>query len=360
MNGWAVLRRRDIAVLVSVLTMAAALAAQCPVEIRKLTEAPVGSMNKTTFAAAIIGNPNVGHVGIYYQNQSDKDVLTVRFGLGYVNTMRELSYVEFVDTQEHRVKPGKSFGLLASTGNWNLGDQTKHVAWVEKVMFSDGTFWNDDGSKSCATASLQNAFIADGKMSPQQMLAFSQSGEGSMTVVSTYPTGAAVSVDGKTVGVTPLTFMLLRHGSTERIITLTLAGYKPQVEHRMPNGSMIVITSRLEPDQAATSEAKPAYNPALPAPPSTSQVLAPVSEPTKTATSAKVLVVSTPDAAEIEMDGSFVGSTPSTIEVSSGDHTVTLRKSGYKSWTRKIKVTGGEVKISAGLERNNPSVIDLH
>jgi len=126
----------------------------CPVVITKLTEAPVGSLNKTTLAAAIVGNRDVGHVGINYQNQSDREVLTVRFGLGYVNTMHELDHIEFADTREHKVKPGKSFGLITSTGNWSLGDPTKHVAWVEKILFVDGTYWNDNGSRSCASAAL--------------------------------------------------------------------------------------------------------------------------------------------------------------------------------------------------------------
>jgi len=65
----------------------------------------------------------------------------------------------------------------------------------------------------------------------------------------------------------------------------------------------------------------------------------------------KVSVTSTPDGADIEVDGSFVGSTPSTIEVAAGEHVVTIKKSGYKPWERKLKVTGGEIKISAELEK---------
>jgi hypothetical protein len=50
------------------------------------------------------------------------------------------------------------------------------------------------------------------------------------------------------------------------------------------------------------------------------------------------------------LDGNFVGNTPSTIGVSKGDHTISVKKSGYKFWERKIKVSSGRVNISADLE----------
>jgi PEGA domain len=65
----------------------------------------------------------------------------------------------------------------------------------------------------------------------------------------------------------------------------------------------------------------------------------------------KVSVVSTPDGADIEIDGSFVGNTPSVVELAPGDHVVVVKKPGYKPWERKLKVTGGEIKLSAQLEQ---------
>ncbi len=75
------------------------------------------------------------------------------------------------------------------------------------------------------------------------------------------------------------------------------------------------------------------------------------SAPVAAAAVAKVSVASTPGGADIEIDGSFVGSTPSVIEVSPGDHEVLMRKSGYRPWTRKMKVTGGEIHLDAELEK---------
>lgn len=68
---------------------------------------------------------------------------------------------------------------------------------------------------------------------------------------------------------------------------------------------------------------------------------------------ARVSVASNPDGADIDIDGSFVGNTPSTIELAPGEHTVTVTKLGFKPWTRKAKISGGEIKMSAELEKGN-------
>src|SRR5947209_6631773 len=64
----------------------------------------------------------------------------------------------------------------------------------------------------------------------------------------------------------------------------------------------------------------------------------------------RLMVASTPDGADISVDGSFVGNTPSTVNLAEGDHTVTVTKNGFKSWERKIKAIGGNVRLNADLE----------
>jgi hypothetical protein len=64
----------------------------------------------------------------------------------------------------------------------------------------------------------------------------------------------------------------------------------------------------------------------------------------------KIAVSSTPANSDITLDGNFVGNTPSEIDVTPGDHTLTISKSGFKSWERKFKATGGSVNINAELE----------
>ena len=65
----------------------------------------------------------------------------------------------------------------------------------------------------------------------------------------------------------------------------------------------------------------------------------------------KISVSSTPANADIEIDGSFVGNTPSIVDVTTGEHSVVVKKTGYKSWERKMKVTGGAINVSAELEK---------
>jgi hypothetical protein len=66
----------------------------------------------------------------------------------------------------------------------------------------------------------------------------------------------------------------------------------------------------------------------------------------------KLQVESDPPGADIELDGSFVGNTPSDVEVTEGEHTVSVKKTGFKDWERKLKVSGGsDVHLSVDLEK---------
>jgi hypothetical protein len=67
--------------------------------------------------------------------------------------------------------------------------------------------------------------------------------------------------------------------------------------------------------------------------------------------SQKLSVASNPDGADIEVDGAFVGSTPSVVELSQGEHSVVIRKPGYKPWERKLRLGGGDIKLNADLEK---------
>jgi hypothetical protein len=61
-------------------------------------------------------------------------------------------------------------------------------------------------------------------------------------------------------------------------------------------------------------------------------------------------ITSSPAGAEIELDGNFVGNAPETLKVQPGDHLVVLRKHGFKSWERKLRVAGDIVNLTADLE----------
>jgi hypothetical protein len=65
-----------------------------------------------------------------------------------------------------------------------------------------------------------------------------------------------------------------------------------------------------------------------------------------------VVVKSTPDGADVTVDGKYMGSTPSTLRLAPGDHAIVIEKSGYKTWQRTMSVNpGGIVTIDATLAR---------
>jgi hypothetical protein len=72
--------------------------------------------------------------------------------------------------------------------------------------------------------------------------------------------------------------------------------------------------------------------------------------PAPVASATKLSIASNPSAADIEVDGGFVGNTPSAIEVAPGDHAIKVSKTGFKPWERKFKATAGSVNINAELE----------
>jgi PEGA domain len=66
----------------------------------------------------------------------------------------------------------------------------------------------------------------------------------------------------------------------------------------------------------------------------------------------KILVISTPDAAEVYVDEAFVGNTPATLRLTPGKHTIKVSQNGYKAWAKELSVMGSsEVTLKAALEK---------
>jgi hypothetical protein len=64
-----------------------------------------------------------------------------------------------------------------------------------------------------------------------------------------------------------------------------------------------------------------------------------------------VQIRSTPDDAEIIVDGKYDGVAPSVVRLASGDHKIEIRKDGFKTWERTITLSpGGSQFISAKLQ----------
>ena len=83
-------------------------------------------------------------------------------------------------------------------------------------------------------------------------------------------------------------------------------------------------------------------------------------QPAPTAASAQVaaedlttvVVKSSPDGADVTVDGKYMGSTPSTVRLAPGDHVIAIEKAGFKTWQRTMSVNpGGIVTIDATLSK---------
>ena len=88
---------------------------------------------------------------------------------------------------------------------------------------------------------------------------------------------------------------------------------------------------------------------AQPAPATASAPAAPAA-----AVQATLVIDSTPSGADIEIDGAFVGNTPSTVSVAPGSHQIVVKKKGFADWTKTLNVTGGTVHVNAELDLAPP------
>jgi PEGA domain-containing protein len=67
---------------------------------------------------------------------------------------------------------------------------------------------------------------------------------------------------------------------------------------------------------------------------------------------ASIMVKSTPPGADINVDGKYMGSTPSTIQLAPGEHAVSIEKDELRPWQRTMTVTaGGSSSIDATLAK---------
>jgi PEGA domain len=70
-----------------------------------------------------------------------------------------------------------------------------------------------------------------------------------------------------------------------------------------------------------------------------------------TAASGLTIEASVPNC-DIEVDGSFVGSTPSTLNLKPGKHEIVVKKTGYQDWSRSMMVGSGAVRLNAEMILN--------
>ena len=121
------------------------------------------------------------------------------------------------------------------------------------------------------------------------------------------PAGSAsVQIDGKPVGRTPLTELVLHAGEHELLVTAErFLDYREMVQVA-GGGKRKVITVNLQPAWA------------------------------------KVELITTPAGARIFVDDQEIGSTPLSVEMLQGSRQLRISKTGFKTWRENIKITAGE------------------
>jgi len=118
------------------------------------------------------------------------------------------------------------------------------------------------------------------------------------------------------------------------------------------NGSVDLGYSKGEASRTAPPSPAPAPPPAVATvaantPPPPADLRAPSGEPST------VIIKSNPDGSEITVDGKFVGSTPSTVQLAPGEHAVAVLQPGFRTWQRSIAINaGGIISLNAVLEKN--------
>lgn len=66
-----------------------------------------------------------------------------------------------------------------------------------------------------------------------------------------------------------------------------------------------------------------------------------------------VTLATNPDGAEVYVDGQFYGNSPATLKLRPGKHTIGVKMSGYKDWSRDMSTdAGGESHLTATLDKS--------
>lgn len=129
--------------------------------------------------------------------------------------------------------------------------------------------------------------------------------------------------------------------------TMIVSAFKNGDQRKEQHIKYAIVEHTPIPSQAAPIQAVPVMSQQVPP----SAITSKPSSNYESAGSGSVHISSTPSGAEIEIDGNFVGNTPSTITLSAGSHNVILTMRGYTVWQRQLVISGGAVNLTTTLEQ---------
>ncbi len=153
----------------------------CPIEFQKVDP------HSLPFSSGLLDSekdPWDHYLRIEYRNAAPKTIIAIRFGVAFVDALADANESVYSYTSDGIVKPGKTAkpywgdGVYFHEYGWKMGA----VAWVEKVRFSDNTFFVDDGSHSCAFPRPPRATTAESPAASGRSMQPYRSADGRFTV----------------------------------------------------------------------------------------------------------------------------------------------------------------------------------
>ena len=139
----------------------------------------------------------------------------------------------------------------------------------------------------------------------------------------------------------PLRYTVTRTAGQSHIVRAGILLWKGQDVNLNRGTAFEVFTDTNHANGAPTAGAGISPGPVAPPPPSV---------PVPESAIATISVTSSIAAAEIEVDGAFVGNAPTTLQLAAGTHRIVVKR-GAKSWQRTLQVTGGStISLNASLQ----------
>jgi len=143
-------------------------------------------------------------------------------------------------------------------------------------------------------------------------------------------------IDGKTGGV-----LLQGDKSNYRAILVALqgvAGSPVSVSEKEREYVPVGLTASVTKGDAEANATSPNTTPAEPA--------------LASGQSGTVLLTTTPDSADVYVDGKFYGNSPATLKLQTGKHVISVKSAGFKEWSRELTTdAGSDVHLTATLEK---------
>jgi serine/threonine-protein kinase len=170
--------------------------------------------------------------------------------------------------------------------------------------------------------------------------------------VRSVPAGAAVTIDGKWRGRTPLTLDKLALGNHDVRVVQTgfdVATESVSLSARAPSRTLSLKLRR-------AARAAPPATPPAPAPRTTKPAPAavpPAAPPARAKGPGSLYVDSRPRGAAVFLDGKQIGVTPVALQdVAAGAHVVRLELVDHRVWTANSQVLAGQqTRVTGSLER---------